>query len=798
MNVIWTKVWFDLWHHKARTLLAVLSIAAGVFAIGAIFGMGDQLLTGMDAAHQATTPSHLNIILRQPIDRDTALNLTKISGIAGVEALNQLIIRYKTAPDANWQSASLVMRDDFESQKYDLLTLKEGQWPEDDNIAVERLSSQGYGIEIGDEIIFEMDGFDRVFPIRGKIRHPFVLPPDFGGQAYFFMDAKGLTHFGIPEGHFFQLYVRVDPYSEDFAQDRATAIKDWLAKQGIGVFLIIYQEPDVHWGRDFVIGINLVLHILAVVSLFASIILVTNTMTALITQQTDQIGVIKAIGGRSGMIVRVYLAGVLVYSLLALVIALPLGVITAFRISQWLLNIFNIDYQTFQFSSRAVILQVLASLAAPLAAALRPILNGAALSVREALASYGLGGNFGSNKFDRAVEQLGQRFLSSLYANALGNMFRRKGRLFLTQLALTSAGAMFLMVMTLNSSLTFTLDNELARRAYDIRLSFLGTQRAERVLAMALRVPGVAEAEPWYSITGTVLREGERIQDSGGLGAELFGVPAGSTMYQPLITRGRWLQPDDRGNVAVISQETADFNNLAIGDVITIDLGERGDSDWQVIGTFIAIAPDPFTTDPIYVPASAVVNATQRANRASQILIRAARQDAASTEAMMQALSDMYEDRQMGINIFSTRTKAQDREFAFNQYGIVISLLLGLAVVMGLVGGIGLMGALSIGVVERIREIGVLRAIGARSGTIMGMFIMEGVSQGLLSWLAATPLALIVARPVSGALGQAMMEVDLDFAFAYLAVATWLVVILVISTLASILPAYNATRISVR
>ena len=73
-----------------------------------------------------------------------------------------------------------------------------------------------------------------------------------------------------------------------------------------------------------------------------------------------------------------------------------------------------------------------------------------------------------------------------------------------------------------------------------------------------------------------MLREGERVQDTGGLGAELYGVPEGSDMYQPYIVNGRWLDPDETDNVAVISQETADFNNLSIGDTITIDLGEHG------------------------------------------------------------------------------------------------------------------------------------------------------------------------------------------------------------------------------
>ena len=102
MDVIWVKVWFDLWQNKARTLLVVLSIVAGVFAIGAIFGMVDQLLSGMDNAHQAVNPSHINIFLNTPIDGETAESLETIPGVAGVEPSNRINVRYKTNPTAEW------------------------------------------------------------------------------------------------------------------------------------------------------------------------------------------------------------------------------------------------------------------------------------------------------------------------------------------------------------------------------------------------------------------------------------------------------------------------------------------------------------------------------------------------------------------------------------------------------------------------------------------------------------------------------------------------------------------------
>ena len=146
MNVIWHKVWSDVWDNKIRTFLVVLSIAAGVFAVGAIFGMADLLLAGMDTAHQASSPSHIQMYLTDQVDRDTALRLKKIPGVAELEAMNEVPIRYKLHPDDDWSRGSLVMRDDYRDQIYDTVELKGGEWPKRNDIAIERLSAQFFGL----------------------------------------------------------------------------------------------------------------------------------------------------------------------------------------------------------------------------------------------------------------------------------------------------------------------------------------------------------------------------------------------------------------------------------------------------------------------------------------------------------------------------------------------------------------------------------------------------------------------------------------------------------------------------
>ncbi|MGD8397710.1 MAG: FtsX-like permease family protein [Anaerolineae bacterium] len=797
MSVLWHKVWFDLWHQKGRTLLAILSVAAGVFAVGMILGLVDQLLSGMDEAHQAVRPSHVSVILRNYIPEELADRLRDIDGVVDVEPVNQISVRYKARPGDEWELGTLVMRPDYEEQTYDLMVLREGEWPSYPQIGIERLSSQYYGMDVGDQVILDLDGEERSFEINGKIRHPFVEPPLFGGQAHFFTDAAGLAEFGVPEGLYGQLLVRVEPYSEERALEVAAEIRSQLGQQGIGVVVTLYQDPERHWGRMFVEGVTLVLQVMAGVSLFLSVILVLNTTNALITQQTDQIGVIKAVGGRSTTVLRVYLAQVLIYGLGALVISLPLAALTAYATSRWFLNLFNVEVEAFQFSDRAIVAQLLAAILAPLLAALWPVLKGAAITVREAIATYGLGSDFGTSWVDRAAERIGTRLLPSPYGVSLGNMFRRKGRLALTLLVLVTAGVMTLVVMSLISSTQLTLDNEMARRLYDVRIGFTRSQPAAEVLSVVGSVEGTEDAQVWYSRNATLLRQGERLQDSAGLGAQLTGIPVGTEMYRPIVPDGRWLQPDDVRAI-VISQETADKNGIAVSDEVTLDLGDRGEGTWRVVGTYRVVYGGGFVTEAIYAPLEAVLDAAGEPDSGTQVLVQTGPSTLDGVTAIADELKTAFQNEGMAIDFYTTTVKLEERGYVDNQFGTVVSMLLGLAMLVATVGGIGLMGSLAISVLERRREIGVMRAVGARSRTIMALFVMEGVLQGVISWLVALPLSFILAQPLARALGQTMIEVDLDYAFNWPFVLVWLGTVLFLAVLASILPARDATRTSVR
>ena len=243
------------------------------------------------------------------------------------------------------------------------------------------------------------------------------------------------------------------------------------------------------------------------------------------------------------------------------------------------------------------------------------------------------------------------------------------------------------------------------------------------------------------------------------MGAQLVGLPIDSDFYHEVIVAGRWLIPDD-GHAIVLNRETADKNNIHVGDTVTLEMVGVGKTDWQVVGLYQVIFNDGFSSDAIYAPQSAVYQASNKINRGNLLHVRTSLHAEPFVNDVTTRLKNQFEAR--GVKVGYSQTEMELKRRATSQFAIFISMLLALAVIIAVVGGIGLMGALSISVVERTKEIGVLRAIGARSRTIMAMFMLEGVLQGLLSGAFAILVSLGMARVVGERHGARDLQHGID------------------------------------
>jgi putative ABC transport system permease protein len=151
-------------------------------------------------------------------------------------------------------------------------------------------------------------------------------------------------------------------------------------------------------------------------------------------------------------------------------------------------------------------------------------------------------------------------------------------------------------------------------------------------------------------------------------------------------------------------------------------------------------------------------------------------------------------DRRFGAGTYG----AADR-YAFDQHMLMIYVFLIVASgVLAAVGGLGLMTATSLNVLDRRRELGVLRAIGASPAMVGGIVVVEAVFLAVLAW----GLAVLAAWPVSDLVGRfltaALFPRGLDIAFARAGIVGWLVISTALAVLSSLVPAVSASRRPVR
>jgi putative ABC transport system permease protein len=91
-----------------------------------------------------------------------------------------------------------------------------------------------------------------------------------------------------------------------------------------------------------------------------------------------------------------------------------------------------------------------------------------------------------------------------------------------------------------------------------------------------------------------------------------------------------------------------------------------------------------------------------------------------------------------------------------------------------------------------------MRAVGASDGDVMKVVIVEGLVIGMFSWVIGAMLGWPIGKFLSDAVGVSFTESPLTYQFAFGGALLWLAIILVLATLASLLPAWNASRLSVR
>jgi putative ABC transport system permease protein len=795
MGVLRYKIWRDLWVNKGRTLAVVLIIGLGAAAVGMIVSTRNLTIGAMNEGWRSTNPAMISLFAGPAVGEETLDVLRRIEGLEGVEGYASTSAEWRLGPDDEWRPAGLIARSDYPAQSYNTLELLEGSWPKDEGAAAGRSTAVFFAVSQGSRVQIRANDRVNEIVVTGVVDDQTVLPPSFGGSAQFYLSREALEDITGIDG-VNVILARGPVFDEPALTGVADQMQSKLERQGVdsggaSPFGGRVSDPERHFIQPLLDGVFLLLGILALLALLLSLLLVYNTINAIVSQQIDQVGIMKAVGARTGQILLTYLLMVLGYSILAMIVAIPLGAIGGYTLANFLAVSFNAEPGAFEVDTASLVAMFAVIIIAPFGAALIPIISGSRITVNQAISTYGLQAE--PSLLDRNLAKV--QAIPRLVLLTISNAFRKKGRVVLIEITLVLSGLIFMMVMATRDSAAFTYGDVLfSILNFDVNLVLDEPQRNARVEEVTLAHPDVSAVEMWALASSTLRPAGQPASEDDESGV-LFGVPVPTELYGYQLRDGRWLLPGDEYAI-VLNEQLASDVGVAVGDWVTFDHGVAGESDWQVVGLVF----DPIISNTAHGPRETVLKELGSAGKSSVIMIQTVKDDPESQIAAAKSLRQYLPDNQLALNpsgIFGADTAGEITRQSLSNFGVIVTLLGVMALVIAAVGGIALSGTLSLNVIERRREIGVMRAIGASSANIGFLFIGEGLLLGLLSWLIAVPLSVPAGRAMSLALGQALSS-GMVYKFTPSGAIMWLIIIILLAIFASWLPVRSAVRISVR
>jgi putative ABC transport system permease protein len=784
----WRKVLADLGDNKVRSLLVVASIAVGVFAVGMVAGSYVMISSDLALSYAAANPAHITLRV-DPFGPELVDSVARLPGVEAAEGRQEVVVRVRT-PAGTWDTLTLRAVANVVESSIDLLLPVTGAVaPADREVLLEHKTMETLGLAPGEGLAVELpDGSRRTLRVAGSAQDP-----TRGFDGLLGMLSGFITYDTLPWLHqppmMTELVLRVSETPDDRAhlETVATLVSDHLKRSGRQTHRTELSPGNVHPLASIIDALLGVLGLLGVLVVFLSGSLVANTMSALLGQHLRQIGVMKLVGARRGQIIGLYLGLILAYGLLALAVGVPTGSWGAYALARFAASIINFSLQGYRLVPLAVWLQVAIALLAPPAAGLLPILNGSRTSVREALSAAGREAASGArSRLDRQMGSL--RWISRPLLISLRNTFRRKGRLALTLLTLTLGGAVFIAVLNAQVALNAKVAELTRYFLADVNVEFARVYRIEEIEREILAIEGTERVEAWAVAGAELLHGDERPPEA----VTILAPPADSNLVEPVLLAGRWLLPGDERAVTVSNSFLSAYPDLAPGDGLQLRVAGR-EERWTVVGIFQYTGIRDLLA---YADFAYLARVTREPTRSAMYRVVTTEHDLAAQQYVTDRLEQRFRD--LGLQVTSIEPGASLAATSGDLLGILTTVLLVMALLTALVGSIGLTGTMSMNVLERTREIGILRSIGAHNGIISRLVIVEGLVIGLLSYLLGGALSFPITALLSNIISLSIFDTPADAAFTPSGFVAWLGVVLALSAVASLAPARNASRLTIR
>ncbi len=791
MKPRYMKVIRDLTSNYSRNLMLVLAIAIGVFGIGSILGGYAVISREMAANYLSTEPASATIEFEGKISDELLDSVRAFPGIKKAERRATITARMKV--NDRWYPLLLFVIDDFSRMEISkVLPVSGARSPSPGSMLVERTALQVMQANAGDEVLIRTPhGKARSLKIAGIVHDPGLAPAWQEQTGYAYISLEGLHQFGETQDFdLLRIQVNENPFSSSHITRTSEQVADLLKSKGLSIHEIQVPPPGKHPHQSQMNAVLTIFTIFCFMILVLGSILVATSMATLMVKQVRQIGVMKTIGGTSTQIASLYLLMLVVICIIALVASIPLSRLAAYGFFTQIAGLLNLEITDSSIPWTVPAIQILSGIGIPLTTAAFPLFRGSWIPVRAALDNFGVSAGSSTNTI---LSKLSNSF-NDTFRLALRNAFRQRSRLALTLGLLGAGGAMFMTALNVSDAWDENLKRIYVQRRYDQEVKLMDRVFPDSLLNKIATLKGVTTVEGWdYSSTSIVRKSNYEITktypDKGHGSFTILALPVDTKLLNPTITEGKWLT--EEGTNEVVLNQMARSSEIKPGDEISLTLEDKP-TKWKVIG----FTEDIGSSAAAYVSIKSFARLNGSINQVKMIRIGYTDRSKDYAFKMNREIDRILEDSQ--VNVSSTTPVWLLHNAVAAHMKVLVNSLLALAILMAVVGTLGLTSTISMNILERTREIGVMRAIGATPKKIRNLIVAEGLTIGILSIVIAFIVSLGLSYFMGKFIGHISFKTTLTLTISLTAIIIWILIVTLGSYLATILPAKGANLVTTR
>jgi putative ABC transport system permease protein len=755
VSTIIKKSWKDLKNHRSRSILTIIVVALGVIAMSlfAVIPLINQgIADEIDNSQMYDVRASMNNV---ELNDTNFEELEEIDNIRHAEGKFHFFTRIYIGARRN--DALFVGVKDFQNQHVDVVKKDTGEYPGQMQVLTDSGNSRNnlYHGDIDDNVrVFNYNGTVIDLEITGKGR---TLSYDYSawGVAVFYTNLE--TVYQLSNGSGFNLLgFDLDSATQDKAEKAVIDIRNYLSENTnfVAYTNLPQTREDGDWpGKEEFTNMGSFFDVLTYVTLFCSFFLVANTMHTVMTEQRREIAQMKAVGATKGQIIRSYITTSLIIGVTGSLIGTLAGIFVAFAMASFLASSFFGVVLGLMIHPQTMLFGFSVGVGLTLLATLPSLLLSLRTTVREGMENTKISSNYGSGITDKLLMRTS--WLPRSTQMGLRNISRKKGRSASLITLVAIAVGILLAVLAIGASMDATVSGEFENFTWDIMISGQpesGKPLTDDVEYILEEIEGVKSAEPFVFTQA-------RYND---FDVWCYGYRYDTKAYDldAVMYKGRWFDLNEQvngENVLVISKTLAKENDVDIGDTIKLDTA-TGKHNFTVVGVHSGQMFNGMTG---FMPVTTSQEILRWNNTVSGFSIITN----SDSHDLIDKTSTRIEDELMKNGyVVGTEIKYVMEEINRQFIRMVGNLFIAVGSLVIFITMIGLMSTLTMNIMDRTKEIGMMRCIGSRAGHIRWIFGTEGTVMALFGWLIGIPVGFALGQYLANMMYE-LIHIDLTYVF---------------------------------